>query len=467
MPNDPEIIRITSEEAASTHVDDLLKRQMSLRGESGVTRDRRRTWFYQNWFVFMLVGCVAAIGAWALIEPFFDDMQYWQGTVEMVNAKDAIMPFVLKKEKELSANLFEGDGSITVRGQKIFFLPRSKELRADGSNVPLDLSTIKKGDTVGVHVSIQPIEQDPERRLLVAGSFLVRAPGPQKPTDAALTLEQLASRTQAAAMLLFPIVAALVGLAIGAIDGLICRLPTRALLSGGVGLLVGFIGGFISHILAGIVYAPLSKLALGHLETDTGHITAFGMFVQMVGRGTAWMLAGVAMGLGQGIALRSKRLLIYGLIGGVVGGLLGGLLFDPLDLLLLGRDKPSAHWARFAGIAIIGLSVGAMIGVVELLARDAWLRMTQGPLAGKEFLIFKDVLQVGSSPRADIYLFNDPAVAGHHATIRALGEECEIESASRDHPLLVNERVVKSSRLRHGDQITIGKTMFVFQKKGG
>ena len=95
------------------------------------------------------------------------------------------------------------------------------------------------------------------------------------------------------------------------------------------------------------------------------------------------------MGLGQGIALRSKRLLAYGFFGGIIGGLLGGLLFDPIDLILLGVDKPSAHWSRLIGLAVIGASVGAMIGVVELLARDAWLRMVKGPLAGKEFLLFK------------------------------------------------------------------------------
>src|SRR5256885_13193801 len=146
----------------------------------------------------------------------------------------------------------------------------------------------------------------------------------------------------------------------------------------------------------------------------------------------------MAMGLGQGIALRSRRLLIYGLLGGVVGGLLGGLLFDPIDLLLLGPDKPSAHWSRLIGFAVIGLSVGAMIGIVELLARDAWLRMTQGPLTGKEFLLFKDVMNVGSSPRSDIYLFNDPLVIGNHATIRAMGDECEIEARESSHSILLN-----------------------------
>src|SRR5260370_24649586 len=46
-----EVIRISKEEATSSHVDDLLKRQMSLRGEPGVTRDRGRKWYYRNWFL--------------------------------------------------------------------------------------------------------------------------------------------------------------------------------------------------------------------------------------------------------------------------------------------------------------------------------------------------------------------------------------------------------------------------------
>ena len=76
-----------------------------------------------------------------------------------------------------------------------------------------------------------------------------------------------------------------------------------------------------------------------------------------------------------------------------------------------------------------------MIGVVELLARDAWLRMVAGPLAGKEFLIFKNLINVGASPKSDIYLFNDPGVAPHHATIRAPpGDLYEIEGASKYMP---------------------------------
>jgi hypothetical protein len=268
-------------------------------------------------------------------------------------------------------------------------------------------------------------------------------------------------------LLLFPIVAGLIGLCIGAADGVVCRLPRRALLCGAVGLLVGMVGGFVSSMIAGIAYAPINALAMKEMGAGAASLTPFGFAVQLAGRSLAWALAGLAMGLGQGIALRSHRLLMYGLLGGVVGGLLGGLLFDPVDLLLLGPDKPSAHWSRLIGFSVVGAGVGSMIGVVELLARDAWLRMTQGPLTGKEFLLFKDVMRVGASPRSDIYLFNDPLVADHHAVLRSAGDECEIEARQADQPVLLNNRTVHRARLRHGDNVTIGRTVFVFQQRKG
>jgi hypothetical protein len=234
-----------------------------------------------------------------------------------------------------------------------------------------------------------------------------------------------------------------------------------------VGLVVGIVGGFICSIAAELAYAPLSKLAQSQSGDSQSALSTFGFVLQMFGRGLAWCLAGVAMGLGQGIALRSKRLLAYGLLGGVVGGLLGGILFDPIDMMLLGGDKPSAHISRMIGFTVIGACVGAMIGLVELLARDAWLRMTQGPLSGKEFLLFKDLMNVGASPKSDIYLFNDALVAKDHAIIRSIGDECEIEARATTHPVLVNNRTVTRSRLRHGDNVTIGRTVFVFQRRKG
>src|SRR3954454_24795869 len=79
-----DLIRITPEDAANTHVDDLLRRHASLRVDRGITRDRARKWYYQNWFVFMIAGAAAAILAYALIDPYFDEHIYISGTVSAV-----------------------------------------------------------------------------------------------------------------------------------------------------------------------------------------------------------------------------------------------------------------------------------------------------------------------------------------------------------------------------------------------
>jgi len=455
------VIHITKEEATSSHVEDLLRRQMSLRGEAGVSRDRRK-WYYQNWLVFMIAGAFGAIAAWAIIEPFFADMLYVQGVIEEINPLQE-MPDHMSADGNSIQWRVTGHGRIKIGHDEIWLADDVRDLRRDGKKPLVPPSSLSKGQEIGVYVEYHVLGSE----SMAVARFVKLSPPPMRAGASQLDLPRLHARSEAAGLLLFPLVASFIGLAVGSVDGLVCRLTRRALLGGAVGLLVGFAGGFISSVLAGLAYTPLNHLAMAQITPGANGFTTFAFMVQMTGRALAWCLVGMAMGLGQGIALRSGRLLFYGLIGGVVGGLLGGLLFDPIDLLLLGMDKPSAHWSRLIGLGIIGASVGAMIGLVELLARDAWLRMSEGPLAGKEFLIFKDNMQVGSSPRSDIYLFNDPAVAAQHATLRTIGDDCEIEARSQHDLVMLNNRPVTRSRLRHGDQIAIGRTVFVFQKRKG
>ena len=87
LAGDNEAIVITRDEAQSRHVDDLLKRQMSLRGE-GVTAEPAQRWFYRSWLLFLVVGALGAFGAWLLLEPAFDDYHYIQGNVESIDLDD-------------------------------------------------------------------------------------------------------------------------------------------------------------------------------------------------------------------------------------------------------------------------------------------------------------------------------------------------------------------------------------------
>ena len=450
-----DVIRITREEAMSLHVEEMLERHRQLRGTPGARQAHERRWYYQNWFVFTVAGLIAAVAAWGIIEPNYNDLEYVQGEIRGIETENTLPA---RKPRNLPQIL----GKIEL-GNDVVYVLRSTRVAAPGSaGAPVDLSSLQVGQRIGVHADYVPVIGEEDMAIAVV---LDPAPPQRLPRRPGASLFELHRRSSVMGFLFFPIVAGLIGLLIGAADGILCRQPRRAVLAGGVGLVVGGLGGFFSNFLGGMVYAPLSIFA--HMRQDaSGSMSMFGFMVQTIGRGLAWSVAGVAMGLGQGIALRSRRLLHYGLLGGMIGGLVGGLLFDPIDMLLgIGVVQTSAHWSRLVAITIIGVGVGAGIGIVELMARDAWLRMTHGPLAGKEFLLFKDSMRIGASPRCEIYLFNDPKVADLHAVLRAVGDDCEIENLGPERPVQLNHRPIRTSRLRHGDEITVGDAAFVFQKR--
>lgn len=451
------LIKLTREELMNQHVDELLQRQMNLRGDRRRI-DRKRTWYYQNWFIFMVVGCIAAILAWAVIEPYFDDVFYIQGQIEEIRLSDSLDDGKLGGTVEPPG--FQFIGSLRIREDWIWLCNYTGTIENGVQKNIFSPEKLKVKSEIGVYVDYL----DKEKQNYPAALYVDYSPDSHAPGKAFMSLSRLNSRHNTAAWFMFSLVAGFIGLAIGAVDGIICRVFKRALIGGGVGLFIGVVGGFFSTIFGGLIYHPLTTLALKQ-STDSMTFSTFGFLIQIIARTLAWGVLGMATGLGYGVSLRSKRLVLYGFIGGVIGGLLGGMFFDPIDLLILGGEKMNAYLSRLIGIAFIGAAVGAAIGIVELLSREAWLRMTQGPLTGKEFILFKDIMRIGSSPRNEIYLFNDPQVKDLHARLLAVGDEYEIESQDMMHPALVNERPVKLARLRSGDQITMGKTSFIFEKR--
>lgn len=186
----------------------------------------------------------------------------------------------------------------------------------------------------------------------------------------------------------------------------------------------------------------------------------------MVSRSLIWGVYGLGFGLGPGAAMRSKKLLINGLMGGVLGALLGGALFEPICKLFAGATfGGQALMSRAIGFSFVGLSTGLMIGLVEQLAKDAWLLMRVGPLSGKQFILYKDPTAIGSSPKCEIYLFKDPDVEPRHALIRKTGTSHEIEDTGTPNGTYVNGQQVRRQILKDGDQIVIGQSLLEYSEK--
>jgi hypothetical protein len=271
---------------------------------------------------------------------------------------------------------------------------------------------------------------------------------------------------QIAAVFMFPVVAAFIGLFLGAAEGIMCRNPMRALISGTVGLAVGFLGAILALIPTAMVFGMMVAIA-GALERDPqpdGMPTGFALLVLIMGRAAAWAIVSIPSGVGQGIALREKKIIINGVVGGVLGGMLGGMLFDPISLVMTSADG-QATVSRAVGFMCIGLMVGLFVGLVEGWTKTAWLIMRKGPLAGKQFILFKDTTILGSSPKAEIYLFKDDAIEPKHAIIYNRGGRFEIEDKETPDGTYINGIPVKRQLLQHGDQIVMGQTVLEFALK--
>ena len=435
-PASAEKIIIRDEELRTPHVDEQLARQLSFGMAPARVEDAKTTLLQRPWFALMLAGGLGALAGWAAMEPFLEDGIGLRGTLSEVH---------LREDARLIATVRVGDELVLV----------AREARIHDGRGPVSIDQLAPG--MGVYVLGELIENG----ALVAFEVRVLGPGPPPPRQ---EIRGIVLRHELISYLFFAVVAALVGLFVGATDGVLSHALQRSMVCGLVGLAIGLALGLVSSVVAELVYA-FTRHLVARFHTSAGDLSTVGFLIQMITRGIAWSLAGAAVGLGQGVALRSKKLALNGLVGGMVGALIGGLLFDPIDRLVHDSSFHSAALSRAVGLAVIGTVTGLMIGIVELLAREAWVKMLTGPLAGKEFVLYKNPTLIGSSPKSDIYLFKDAEVEPTHAELRTVGEGYELADRSTPSGTFLNGRRVTRQRLQSGDQVRIGKTVFNFTEK--
>jgi hypothetical protein len=259
----------------------------------------------------------------------------------------------------------------------------------------------------------------------------------------------------------------LVALALGSVDAL-WNLPSgQNLLRAqrvGVCLLVGCFGGLIG----GVVGQYLANQTGAEQQVLKGCLDVFG-----------WTITGMLIGLSIGAfeylsALKGKRptsgpraKLLKSLAGGTLGGLAGGLL----RLWLKGAGESLFHsqntWSPSAiGFVILGLCIGLMVGLSQILFREAWIKVQSGFRAGRELLLTKEETVIGRAEGSDVPLFGDAGVERRHARIVRRGDRYVLEHLGGPSATFVNDApVVGPTALKSGDLIRVGRSVLSFGER--
>ena len=435
-------------------VDEALARDRSLRGNPPREPEEIPAWrrlLLSSAFYLPAAGALAAFIVWIAVEPGFNDTTLIAGQVELVDTSP------------LPNGGFRGAGPVAryTVGPRAFtaFLDHTVlENAVDGRPAFESFDALQPGVAI-------------EASCLVAegGELLAVAIRPLEQSRVGEAPAMPSSESTLLHVLLFPMTAVAIAAALFAAEGAASRNWVRTAERGlaGVGLTLVF--SFVAFVPAGLLLS-LGKLALkvppGHAFVTTNTISGPALVAFAACRSAAWASIGAALGLGMNLVRSTKVELRNSVVGGTLGGALGGIFFDPVSRFCTSHSLfMSAAPSRAIGLVAVGLSVGWFVALVDQLAREAWLRVRTGPLAGKSFVIHRTPITLGSSPRCDIYLFKDAEIDGEHAKIHKVGNRFEIEDAGSRAGTTVGGVRVRRHRLQSGDRIVLGGTVLEFEER--
>src|SRR5262245_44425451 len=141
-------------------------------------------------------------------------------------------------------------------------------------------------------------------------------------------------------------------------------------------VVIGGLGGFVGGVAGQKAYDVLRVL----------YAVAWAFVGVLIGASLGVFDLGVAAASGQdtGSSLRKLR---NAVLGGGVGGLLGGFLALGVRALFarLFKDKDDqALWMPTAwGFVALGASIGLLIGLAQVILKEAWLKVEKGFRAGR------------------------------------------------------------------------------------
>jgi hypothetical protein len=255
-----------------------------------------------------------------------------------------------------------------------------------------------------------------------------------------------------------------IALALGLVDAL-WNLSLRRLapIAGRVltAVFVGSMGGLLGGLLAQVLYEKSPRgvfFVLGWTLTGLLVGLSLGVFDLMVG---------VLQGQDPRGALRKVR---NGVLGGTVGGLLGGglalALHGAWDGLLAGKGVDRLWTPSLWGFVALGSCIGLLIGLAQVILKEAWLRVEAGFRPGRELLLTRPEVTLGRAEGCDVGLFGDAAVELVHARIRRIGDAFVLTDTGTASGTYVNGEPLRGPRrLRGGDRIRMGRCVVCFGER--
>jgi hypothetical protein len=224
-----------------------------------------------------------------------------------------------------------------------------------------------------------------------------------------------------------------------------------------VGCVAGLLGGVVGQLLFGLLKMKLFYI-FGWTITGLLVGTSVGVFE---------VLASVVQ---QQNYSGSVKKMVKGLIGGTAGGLLGGVLSLVLNLgfeLLFSSKEQSSLWSPSAwGFVALGMCIGLLIGLAQIILMEAWVKVESGKRAGREMILTRERTTIGRAESCDIGLFGDNQIEKLHAIILQAGNRYYVEDEHSPTGTYVNEAPVQGRVvLKSGDKIRVGASVLCFRER--
>ncbi len=264
-------------------------------------------------------------------------------------------------------------------------------------------------------------------------------------------------------------VGGMTGLFLGGVDGMLEGSRWKTLL----GMLLGGLGGFLVGAIGFQIGGFLFNLLGGKDGVPTDIPLAF--VQQVLARAFGWAPLGLGIGLGASLHTRSSSRIRQGAIGGLIGGFIGGLIFDVASTLTLPVQTAFKSGAsdvggpgRAIGFTAIGLFTGFLIGLVQELYKQSWVRVLAGRNEGRDILLNNPVNVLGRNELCSVPLFGDSSILPQHAAIIEEGNIRSLQDAGTSNPPVLNGQMLASGgkvALRDGDMIQIGMHRIEFHEK--